>query len=327
MITEMNTTIDNIVDFLKESSVLWCRSSKSISLRGGAPISTAKQFDLTFLTNQSVNAIEILRECRASLILIDQRVDLSGLDLAAQEFDCVLAVPDARLAFIKVLNRFFAAPVNRGHRSISAIVSQKAVCHESVFVAEGAVISAGCVIGENSCIGAYSVLHAGTIVGRNTVIESHCTIGSDGFGFQRDESGELHKFPHDGNVVIGDNIEVGCSVCIDRGTMGSTIIGDGSKIDNFVHIAHNVVIGKHVLVVAQAGICGKVSVGDRAYIGPSSCISQGVTIGEDAFVGLGAFVTQDVDVGLSVLGRGVGYLVDRRPRELSLGGSWKPKEH
>jgi UDP-3-O-[3-hydroxymyristoyl] glucosamine N-acyltransferase len=108
--------------------------------------------------------------------------------------------------------------------------------------------------------------------------------------------------------------------------MGSTVIGTGSKIDNFVNIAHNVKIGNHVLVVAQAGICGKVRVGDRSYIGPSSCISQGVCIGEDAFIGLGAFVTQDVASGVSVLGRGVGYLVDRRLRELSLGGSWTPKE-
>ena len=128
---------------------------------------------------------------------------------------------------------------------------------------------------------------AGTI-GANTV------IGKEGFGYERREDGTWREKDHPFSVVIGDNVDIGANTCIDRGSWRDTVIGDGCKIDNLVHIAHNVQLGKNVIVVAGAVICGSVTVGDGAWIGAGAIINQRIDIGTGAFIGSGAVVTKNV---------------------------------
>lgn len=123
-----------------------------------------------------------------------------------------------------------------------------------------------------------------------------------GFGFVRDEFGTLHRMPHFGCVSIGDDVEIGRNTCIDTGVFGETIIGDGTKIDNLVHIAHNVSIGKNCLIVAGAIIGGSVTIGDNCFIGIGAMIRDGVIIGDDVTIGMGAVVINDVADGLTVVG-------------------------
>lgn len=127
-------------------------------------------------------------------------------------------------------------------------------------------------------------------------------IGADGFGYQRNESGELEKFPHLGGVVIEDNVEIGSNTCIDRGTLGDTIIREGSKIDNLVHIAHNVIVGRHAIVIAHSMVGGSVRIGDYAWVSPSACLRDVISIGDRSTVGLGAVVVKDVPDGGTVMG-------------------------
>jgi UDP-3-O-[3-hydroxymyristoyl] glucosamine N-acyltransferase len=125
-------------------------------------------------------------------------------------------------------------------------------------------------------------------------IGGYCVIGGDGFGFWRMKSGELRKFPQIGGIVIEDNVEIHNHVSIDRGALGDTVIGEGTKIDNFVHVAHNVTIGKNCAIVAHAMIGGSVVIGDESWIGPSASILNGVKIGKNCVIGMGAVVVKDV---------------------------------
>lgn len=178
----------------------------------------------------------------------------------------LIVVDNPRLWFIRIVRQFFLP------RNLSYI-------HQS------AVINYDCVE-----------------IGKNVRIGPNCTIGFEGFGFEENEEGSHESFPHIGNVILGDYVEVGGNTCIDRGALEDTIIGEGTKIDNLVHIAHGVKIGKNCLVVALTCIGGGVEIGNGAYLGIGCSIRNQIRIGEKAFIGMGAVVVKDVDPGVTVIG-------------------------
>jgi acetyltransferase-like isoleucine patch superfamily enzyme len=139
-------------------------------------------------------------------------------------------------------------------------------------------------------------------LGLNVHIEPGAVIGGRGFGFERNEQGAWEAFPHVGGVIIGDGVEIGANVTIDRGTLGDTIIEAGTKIDNGAYIAHNVRIGSNCLIMANVTICGSVTIGNGCSIAPSASIREGTRIGDGAVVGLGAVVISDVESGTTVAG-------------------------
>lgn len=186
--------------------------------------------------------------------------------------------------------------------------------HGTAIVGAGARISSGasvgpyCNIGDNVEVGAGAILHGhvqvyeGVRLGEGVIVDSGAVIGAEGFGYERDEAGRAVRLPHLGRVIIEDDVEIGAGSCIDRGTIGDTIVRVGTKIDNLVHIAHNNDIGEHCIIAAQAMTAGSVRVGARSWIAPGVCIREKVTIGADAFVGIGSTVVRDVADGMSVMG-------------------------
>lgn len=133
-------------------------------------------------------------------------------------------------------------------------------------------------------------------------IGAYVKLGGDGFGWVRNENNELVKMPHRGNIVIERNVTIGSNVCIDRAVTGSTVIGEGTKIDNLVHIAHGVKIGKHCLIVAGSVIGGSSEIGDYCYIGIGAMIKNKIRIGNNVTVGMGAVVIRDIPDGQTVIG-------------------------
>lgn len=127
-------------------------------------------------------------------------------------------------------------------------------------------------------------------------------IGQSGFGYERDEDGIPFRIKSLGNVVIGKNVEIGSNTCIDRGTTGSTIIGDYVKIDNLVHVGHNAKIGSKTMIAAGAVICGSVEIGECCFIGVNSSIKQHVKVGNNCIIGMGAIVLADVPDNTTVKG-------------------------
>jgi UDP-3-O-[3-hydroxymyristoyl] glucosamine N-acyltransferase len=223
-----------------------------------------------------------------------------------------------RAAFARVLTALLPVHANPGIDP-SAVVAADASVAADATVGPHAVIGAGAsigagtrlhpgtVIGAGARIGRDCLLHAnvsvypGVTLGDRVIVHSGAVIGSDGFGFATEEGVHL-KIPHSGTVVIEDDVEIGANTCVDRGTLGETRIGRGTKIDNLVQIAHNVRIGAGVLIAGQVGISGSVTIGDGVILAGKAGVGDHRTIGAGAVVLGQAGVTKDVPAKATVSG-------------------------
>lgn len=218
-------------------------------------------------------------------------VILANRKLKEQTADSrVLWVADARHAFAVVAKRLAGKGFDAG-------VHAMAVIGNGVEIGEGSWVGPGCVLGDGVRIGrdcnlvANVTIYAGTEVGDRLVAQAGVVLGSTGFGYARSaETGEYVIFPQQGRLVIEDEVEIGANSTIDRGALGETRIGMGTKIDNLVHIGHNCVIGKHVVIAAQTGISGSSVVEDGAVLGGQVGIGEHATVGEGVILGGGAGV-------------------------------------
>jgi UDP-3-O-[3-hydroxymyristoyl] glucosamine N-acyltransferase len=162
-------------------------------------------------------------------------------------------------------------------------------------------LGADCEIGEDVCLFPNAVLYKGTRVGNRVAIHAGTVVGSDGFGYVLDE-GRHRKMLQVGTVVIHDDVEIGANCSIDRGTFGPTVVGQGTKIDNLVHVAHNVSIGRHCLIMGQVGFAGSTRIGDYTVVASQSGIADHLTIGSQVVIGAKSGVMRDVEDGGRVLG-------------------------
>jgi len=241
----------------------------------------------------------------------------------ASDTKTLIRVSDVRVAVAKLLPLFFPPDEYPPGTHPSATVAASAKVDPT------AHIGPNCVIGERAKIGARSVLQAGNNIGHdcnlgddvclfpNVVIYPKCqvgnrvsihastVIGSDGYGYVFDE-GRHRKMLQVGNVIIRDDVEIGSNTSIDRGALGPTVIGQGTKIDNLVHIAHNVVIGAHCLVMGQVGFAGSTELGNYCVIASQSGLAGHLKLGDQATVGAKSGVMRDVAAGETVVGSPAG---------------------
>ncbi|MEO0136733.1 MAG: UDP-3-O-(3-hydroxymyristoyl)glucosamine N-acyltransferase [candidate division WOR-3 bacterium] len=170
----------------------------------------------------------------------------------------------------------------------SSTVGEHAVIKKGAKIGQGSYIGSNVWIDENVVIGDFCTIEPNVVIYRNTQIGDYVTIGAnsvigkEGFGYVRFK--RYRRIPHIGNVVIEDYVEIGSNVCVDRGTLGETIIGSGTKIDNLVHIAHNVRIGKNCLIMGQSGIAGSTQIGDNVIICGQSGISDHLVVGDNVVI-------------------------------------------
>jgi UDP-3-O-[3-hydroxymyristoyl] glucosamine N-acyltransferase len=281
----------------------------SVALTGFAPADHAQRGDLTFAENDDY--FSRAEGSAASAILVD------GKFTSARKI--LIRVPNARVAFAKALALFFPEPVFPAGIHATAIIAPTAQ------VETGAHIGPYCVVGENTRIGARSVLQGGnhlgtdcrlgedvnlfpnvtlyarTELGNRVRVHSGTVIGSDGFGYVLD-GGAHRKVPQIGNVIIGDDVEIGANVTIDRGALGPTVIGRGTKIDNLVQVAHNVEVGEHSLLVAQVGIAGSTKLGNYVVLAGQVGISGHLKIGSQVTVAAQSGVMNDIPDGEKWMG-------------------------
>jgi UDP-3-O-[3-hydroxymyristoyl] glucosamine N-acyltransferase len=276
----------------------------NVTLKSFAPAENAQIGDLTFAENEDYFARA--EQSAATAIIADKRFSSSKKIL--------IRVPNARIAFAKALALFFP------EQKFAAGIHPTAVISASAKIDPTAHIGPHCVVAERVKIGARSVLQAGNFVGDDSQlgddlnlfpnvtiypraqignrvrIHANSVIGSDGFGYVQD--GSVHrKVPQIGNVVVGDDVEIGAGVTIDRGALGSTIIGKGAKIDNLVQIAHNVEIGEGCLLVAQAGIAGSSKIGNFTVLAGQVGIAGHLKIGNQVTVAAQSGVMNDIPDG------------------------------
>ena len=258
-------------------------------LSSARTIEDAEETSLVWISPSRRDALAVLQETRARTVVMSMD-SLGGAAVLPEK--CLVLVREPRLTYIRLLQSFF---VEKPHYGIhdTALVHPDAEIDAEVYVGPYAVLGR-CKVGQGSWLDGFCKIGDGTIIGRNVKIHSGVVIGKDGFGYSKNERGVLERFPHLGGVIIEDDVEIGANSCVDRGTLGNTILRQGVKIDNLVHVAHNVVIGRNSAVVAQSMIGGSVSIGDNAWIAPSVCMRDGVSVGDGAFIGLGALITKDV---------------------------------
>jgi UDP-3-O-[3-hydroxymyristoyl] glucosamine N-acyltransferase len=282
----------------------------SVKIRGVAGIREARDGDVTFLANPRYD--KFLKTTRASAVIAapGTESDSKPLVLSANPY----------LSFVKAVE-FFVPNKNNYPRTThpSAVVSESAaigantaigpcaIIEDEARIGDGTVILAGTYIGRGTEIGQDCLIYPNVTiredikVGDRVIIHSGAVIGSDGFGFAKD-GGVYQKIPQIGNVVIEDDVEVGANVTIDRATTGTTFVGRGTKIDNLVQIAHNVVIRENCIIVAQVGIGGSTEIGEGASLAGQAGIAGHVKIGSGAIVAGQAGVTGDVPPDTMVSG-------------------------
>ena len=178
-----------------------------------------------------------------------------------------------------------------------AIVSDHAEIGRGTRIGAGAVVGYGVAIGRDCSIGPNAVLQY-AFVGNGVIVHPNVTIGADGFGFAMGREGHL-KVPQVGRVIIQDDVEIGAGTTVDRGALGDTVIGEGTKIDNLVQIGHNVEIGRNCVIVSQVGLSGSVRLGDYVALGGKSAVSGHVTIGDGARIAATSNVNRNVPAGAS----------------------------
>ena len=283
-------------------------------ITGAEQLEQANVSEITFIGNKKYE--KYWANSKASVAVVNDNIAIEPGENRA-----FIKVKNADLAMSQVLE-MFAPPMP----IFKIDIHKTAVIDETAKIGNGARIGAGCYIGQNTIIdenvtiypnvtifddckiGKNTIIWSGTIIRERSIIGNDCifhpnaTIGADGFGFRPDPERGLVKIPQIGNVVIGNNVEIGANSCVDRGKFSSTILGDGCKIDNLVQIGHNSKLGKFCIMAGNSGLAGSVTLGDGVIIGGSASIKDHTTIGAGAIVGAGSGVTGDIEAGKVMLG-------------------------
>ena len=280
-------------------------------IMGVAPVENAGVYDITFAENPKI--LDIAVKGDAGAVIAKHGDSLQGKS--------GILVDNPRLAFARTLE-VFAPHIP----CLSEGVHKESIVHETavigkgarigsnvtiearVVLGEGVVLYPGVYVGEDTKIGQGTVIYPNVVIrervsiGRGVIIHGGVIIGSDGFGFVTSEN-KHHKIPQTGTVIIEDDVEIGANTCIDRGTMGATIIGKGTKIDNLVQVGHNVRIGENCIVVAQTGIGGSSEIGEGSVIAGQVGIRDHVKIGPGSTVAGLTLVSTNLPPGSFVSGR------------------------
>ncbi|HVA00345.1 MAG TPA: UDP-3-O-(3-hydroxymyristoyl)glucosamine N-acyltransferase [Terriglobia bacterium] len=257
-----------------------------------ASLEAAAEADLTFAEGH--RALRRAAESKAGCVLVKE-----GAAIASRT---TIAVSHPKMALIRAAMALHPASVASPGVHPTALVASDArlgtgvcvgpyvVIEPGVSVGEGTTLGAGVFLGAGVAVGARCVLHprvsvyAGARIGHRVIVHAGAVLGSDGFGYVFAE-GRHHKFPQLGGLIIEDDVDIGANSTVDRGSLGTTVIGEGTKIDNLVQIAHNVKIGRHAIIAAQTGISGSAEIGDYVMMGGQVGIGDHARIGEGAIIG------------------------------------------
>jgi len=282
----------------------------SVEIDVVGPLGTAEGSTVTFISDDRY--LSDLQDCQAGAIIISKKAE--GFNGAQ------LIVKNVTAALIEVL-KIFAPKLKKSVAGIDPLakvgenislgkdvsIGPFVAIDDNVEIGDGSVIASGCRVGENTKIGSDTrldsnvVVYHNCVIGNNVIIQANCVIGSTGFGYSFIE-GAHRLIPHNGKVVIEDFVELGPGCCIDRAKYGQTKIGAGTKFDNLVHIAHNVIIGRCCLIAGQVGIAGSSKLGDGVVLAGQAGITDNVEVGDGVMVGGGSAVLGNIEAGKRIWG-------------------------
>ncbi len=282
----------------------------SLVIHSAAPIESASTGEITFIANEKY--LKHISNTHATAIILDDQVQAPNV--------AIIRHYNPYLAFAMVLDILYPdlpdvttgvaqSTIVEDSTTIDSTSRIGELCHirKGVTIGKESRLISSVYIGKNATIGDNCILYPGVRImddckiGNNVIIHSSTVIGSDGFGFAESDTG-LKKIKQIGNVIIEDNVEIGSNCSIDRGALGPTHIGMGTKIDNLVQIAHNVQIGRHSIIVAQVGISGSTKIGNGVILAGQVGVAGHLEIGDGVMAGGQSGVTKSIKSGTKVFG-------------------------
>ena len=305
----MNFTAGQIADQLNGTVV----GNRDVDINTLSKIEEGKKGSLTFLANPKYTEFIYSTDASATIVSND-------FEPTEKITTTLIKVKDPYSSFTTILELFNDDKSKRSGISDKSDIDKSSTISKSSYVGsystigKNSIVGDNCVIdnqvfiGDNVKIGNNCKIYPGTkilndtIIGNSCIIHSSCSIGSDGFGFAPNDDGTYKKIPQTGNVVIGNNVEIGSNSTIDRATIGSTIINDGVKLDNQIQIAHNVEIGDNTAIAAQSGVAGSTKIGRNCMIGGQVGIIGHLKIGDNVKIQAQAGVTSDVESNARITG-------------------------
>ncbi len=276
----------------------------NLDLLGFSPAYAAKKGDLTFAENETY--FRLAEQTAASAILVDT--------LYSGGVKTLIHVPNSRIAFAKILPLFFPEPEFKPGIHATVVVAPSASIDASAFIGPfctigeevkigpNSIVETGCYVGDHCSLGAHThlfprvTLSPGTLVGNRVRIHAGAVLGSDGFGYVLD-GGAHRKVPQVGHVLVHDDVEIGANTTVDRGALGPTVIGRGTKIDNLVQLGHNVVTGDHCILVSQVGVAGSTKLGSYVTVAGQAGIAGHLKIGNRVIISAQSGVMSHVPDG------------------------------
>jgi UDP-3-O-[3-hydroxymyristoyl] glucosamine N-acyltransferase len=282
----------------------------SVLIEGLADIERAQEGQLAFVRGQRYTKWMDLTQASALVVFRD----------GPPSDKPVIRVDHPDLAFVKAVTLFRPEPIlppSGIHETVvvghdvtlgqDASIGAYAVIGDRVKIDDGVIIHPGVVIGNDCTIGSSSILYAnvtvreGTTIGKNVIIHCGTVIGSDGFGYVQDQ-GAHHKIPQIGRVVIEDDVEIGANAAVDRATLGETRIKQGTKLDNLIHVAHNVTVGQNVIMAGQVGVSGSTEIGDGVMIAGQVGFVDHIKVGSNTMIGAQSGVSKSLPADSIYLG-------------------------
>jgi UDP-3-O-[3-hydroxymyristoyl] glucosamine N-acyltransferase len=305
----MNFTAGHIADQINGTVI----GDRDIDIFNISKIEEGSKGSLTFLANPKYTEFIYTTKASAAIVSIDfeptEKIELTLIKVKDpySSFTTILELFDKDLSKRKGISQL--TDIDKSSKiSDSSFIGSFSTVGENSVIGEKCIIENQVFIGNNVEIGNGCIIYPGvkilddTIIGQNCIIHSSTTIGSDGFGFAPNDDGSYKKIPQTGNVVIGDNVEIGSNSTIDRATLGSTIISNGVKLDNQIQVAHNVEIGENTAIAAQSGVAGSTKIGKNCMIGGQVGIIGHIKIGDNVKIQAQAGVTSNIESNSRVTG-------------------------
>ncbi len=264
-------TISVIREYLIDNEEIYFRDGGTEITHLGFPDNPSRDYIISFASSHE-RFVKLMQNCtQGSLVFVTKEIFLANKRNAIKKFDCIVC-SNPRNTFAIIID--------------SICNTETAMDIQTKEIKESSRDF-------NGNIGFNSVLSKFVSLANNVVIGANCTIGFSGFGFYIDRKGQKKRFPHFGRVIIKNNVEIDANVVIDRGVFDDTVIQENVKIGALTHIAHNVQVGKNVVVAPHSKLCGSVKIGQDSYIAPGAIIRQTKVVGKKSIVGLGSVVTRD----------------------------------
>ncbi|WP_264529341.1 UDP-3-O-(3-hydroxymyristoyl)glucosamine N-acyltransferase [Flavobacterium sp. N502540] len=296
------------------NGIIWGTALLSQRINGVEQLDKAINTEISFIGSKKYE--KEWKNSKAVVAVVNEDISIDP-----GEDRVFIKVGNADLAMAQILGLFApSAPIFRNNIHVTAVVDESAIIGKNVRIGAGCYIGFGvklsdnvtiypnvtifdaCEIGENTIIWSGTVMRERCYIGSDCVIYPNVTIGADGFGYRPCKEKGLVKIPQIGNVIIGNEVEIGANTCIDRAKFSSTVIGDGCKIDNLVQIGHNCKLGKFCIIAGSTALGGSVTLGNGVILAGGVGVKDHVTIGDGAVIGVRSVVISNVAFGKTVLG-------------------------